>query len=332
MIFITEDIKNYKKGQEILSKISDYKVVKDKNEFIEIIKKQNLSYIDEKKNMFFGVKKGKFLKQYYLDKNFVGIKEEYYLTYENNCPFNCLYCYLRDYYQHGAYMFYVNIEDMFLELDNFKEKGSMISCGIVNDSLVYDNITNINSDLINYFRNRDDIKLEIRSKSNNIKNLLNIDPSDSVIVSFTFSPQEIIDKYELGTSNLDERIEAAYKLQNIGYNIGIRIDPIIAVTDFEIYYNNMLEKIFSTLDRKKIINIGIGGLRYKKGLKKKVLKEVKTDLFFNEIIVGIDGKERYFKPLRIKMYRLIVNKIREYGNFDIYLGMEPKYVWDEVFV
>ncbi len=48
-------------------------------------------------------------------------------------------------------------------------------------------------------------------------------------------------------------------------------------------------------------------------------------------MIGIDGKERYFKKIRIDIYREMAEKINLYGDFDVYLGMEPKYVWDEIF-
>ncbi|MBZ4683557.1 MAG: hypothetical protein PWP46_599 [Fusobacteriaceae bacterium] len=330
-IYITEDIKNYKKGLEILEKIKNYNIISSEEEFINMIKNKNLTYEEEKKYYLFTVKKGKFLKEYYLDKQLEGIKEEYYLSYENNCPFNCLYCYLRDYFNHGAFVFYVNIEDMFYELDNFKKKNTMISCGIMNDSLVMDNITNITNDLINYFSKRDDLILEIRTKSNNINNLLNHPAKENILISFTFSPDTVVEKYELKTNNLQERVEAAKKLQNHGYNIGLRFDPIINIENRAIEYQKMIDYIFNNLDTNKIKNIGIGSLRYKKGLRQKVLSEKNTDLFYNEFIIGIDGKERYFKKIRIDSYKEIISQIKKYGNFDIYLGMEPKYIWNEVF-
>ncbi|TDT71784.1 spore photoproduct lyase [Hypnocyclicus thermotrophus] len=330
-IYITKDIKNYEKGLKILEKIKNYNIVSSEEEFINIIKKKNLTYEEEKKYSLFTVKKGKFLKKYYLDKQLEGIKEEYYLSYENNCPFNCLYCYLRDYFNHGAFVFYVNITDMFYELDNFKKKNIMISCGIMNDSLVMDNLTNITSDLIKYFSKRKDLILEIRTKSNNINNLLKYPAKENILISFTFSPDTIIDKYELKTNNLKERVEAAKKLQSHGYNIGLRFDPIINIKNRTNEYTKMIDYIFNNLNTTRIKDIGIGTLRYKKGLRQKVLAEKNTDLFYNEFIIGIDGKERYFKKIRIDSYKEIISQIKKYGNFDIYLGMEPKYIWDEVF-
>jgi spore photoproduct lyase len=330
-IYITEDIKNYKKGREILKKIKNYNIIESEKAFIDMLQKMNLSNEEEKKYMLFTTKRGRFLKSYYLDENLSKIKEEFYLSYENNCPFNCLYCYLRDYFNHGAFVFYVNLEDMFKELDEFNKPNTMISAGIVNDTLVHDSLTEISKDLINYFNNRPNLILELRTKSSNIDNLLSITPKDNILISFTFSPQAIIDKYELGASSLGDRIEAAKKLQEHGYSIGLRFDPMIDIENSDGIYKEMINKIFSKLDPNKIRDIGIGTIRYKKGLRQKVLSEKNTDLFYNEFVIGIDGKERYFKGIRIRMFKSIISQINKYGNFDIYLGMEPKYVWDEVF-
>lgn len=328
--FITNDIINYKKGKEILKKLKNYNIVDSEDDFLKILKEKKLTFEEEKKYFLFTVKKGKFLKSYYLDKNFKKIKEEFYLSYENNCPLNCVYCYLRDYYSHGAYIFYVNIEDMFAELDNHKGKGEMISCGIVNDSLVYDNITEISHNLINYFKDRNDLVLEFRTKSDNINKLLELKEHKNILVSFTFSPQEVIDKYEFKTASINKRIEAAKKLQEHGYDIGVRIDPIINIQSRKEAYGSLIEKLMTNLDINKIRDIGLGSLRYTKGLKGKVLKERKTDLFYNELVTGIDGKERYFKGIRIEMYSEIIKNIQKYGEFEIYLGMEEGYIWEKV--
>lgn len=333
-IYITKEALDYPKTKEILNKIKNYKIIENEEEFKRIVKINKIKYKEEKKYLFFGIKKGKFLKKYFLEKNFMGIKEEYYLTYENNCPYNCLYCYLRDYYEDGAFYFYVNIEDMFKELDEFKEKNKMISCGIVNDSLAYDNITGITSDLMNYFRKREDLILEIRTKSNNINNLLKEEPLKNCIISFSFNPENIIKKYEHGTALFQKRIEAVRLLQEKGFNIGLRFDPMINnKSDIQnISYKEMIDEIFKNIDKNKIHDIGIGCLRYKKSLKQKVYKDEKTDIFYDEMIIGIDGKERYFKPIRLNLYKTIIKEIKKYGEFNIYLGMEPEYIWKEAFL
>jgi len=326
--YVEKGCESYKKGREILSKLSHFILVESEEVFIKILKEKNLSFTEEKNYYFIGIKRGKFLKEYHLDKGFKAIHEELYLSYENNCPMNCLYCYLREYYQDGAVRFYVNFEDMFLELDRVKDK--TISCGIVNDSLAIEYLTGALSDILNYFSKRSDLTLEIRSKHTYIKTLLERAPLENIEIAFTFSPSEVVQRYELKTATFEKRLECAMALQKHGYKIGLRFDPLIYCDNFKEVYLEMVDRIFTTLDLTLISNIGIGTLRYRKGLKNEVLKEHPTDLFFKNFVIGVDGKERYFKPIRIQMYRTLVNKIREFGNFEIYLGMESEYIWQAV--
>ena len=57
---------------------------------------------------------------------------------------------------------------------------------------------------------------------------------------------------------------------------------MIDIEGSDIAYQNMIQEIFSILDLTKIRDIGVGTIRYKKGLRQKVLAERNTDLFFNE--------------------------------------------------
>ena len=51
-----------------------------------------------------------------------------------------------------------------------------------------------------------------------------------------------------------------------------------------------------------------------------------------ELVRSWDGKLRYFKPLRIKMYSKLLKSIREYApEVMVYLCMESPGVWREVF-
>ncbi|MCX5774368.1 MAG: hypothetical protein NTX05_07155 [Fusobacteria bacterium] len=152
----------------------------------------------------------------------------------------------------------------------------------------------------------------------------------NVEVAFTFSPQEIVKKYELKTASFEERLESAIKLQRAGFKIGLRLDPLIYCDDFDAVYSTMIERLFTELDLTKVSNIGIGSLRYRKGLKAEVLKTHSTDLFLKNFVIGVDGKERYFKPIRLKMYQFIIGRIRRFGEFEIYLGMESDYIWQAV--
>ncbi len=57
----------------------------------------------------------------------------------------------------------------------------------------------------------------------------------------------------------------------------------------------------------------------------------KTKIIYDEFIKGKDGKLRYFKPLRLELYKKIVGFIRERGGKEIplYFCMESEDIWRE---
>ena len=55
-------------------------------------------------------------------------------------------------------------------------------------------------------------------------------------------------------------------------------------------------------------------------------------IVYGEFITGLDGKMRYFKPLRIKFYRQIISWIKKIApNVMVYFCMEDDEVWDKSF-
>lgn len=53
-----------------------------------------------------------------------------------------------------------------------------------------------------------------------------------------------------------------------------------------------------------------------------------SKLVYGEFVTGLDGKMRYFKPLRIEIYQAVISAIRELApNAPIYFCMEDEEVW-----
>jgi spore photoproduct lyase len=93
------------------------------------------------------------------------------------------------------------------------------------DSLALDHITGLTKMLIPFFSRFTNGSLMLLTKSSNVDNLLAVKSKNNTVVSWSLNAQQIIHQYELGTADLDERIEAAKQCQNHGYRIRIRIDP-----------------------------------------------------------------------------------------------------------
>jgi spore photoproduct lyase len=80
-----------------------------------------------------------------------------------------------------------------------------------------------------------------------------------------------------------------------------------------------------------IVWISLGTLRFPPALKAMIENRFpESKIVYEEFITGPDGKMRYFKPLRIRLYRKIIACIRELAPAVlVYLCMEDDEVWQE---
>jgi spore photoproduct lyase len=94
----------------------------------------------------------------------------------------------------------------------------------------------------------------------------------------------------------------------------------------------MINTLFDRLDITKIKFISLGGFRFLPSLAN-VIRErnPQTNLLLGEFVPCIDGKYRYFRPVRSEIYREIGKAIRRRGNgIKPFLCMETREVWNEV--
>ena len=66
----------------------------------------------------------------------------------------------------------------------------------------------------------------------------------------SLNPKELIERIELGTSKLYDRIEAINKLAEVGYEVGILIAPIMLVQNWEKLYEDLFKIMAEKLNKK----------------------------------------------------------------------------------
>jgi spore photoproduct lyase len=143
----------------------------------------------------------------------------------------------------------------------------------------------------------------------------------------------MIEKEEMRTAPLKERIDAARRCQEKGYLLGFHFDPILCHEGWEKEYQETIIQLFKQIDPKRVVWVSLGGFRYPPKLKAIAEERFpKTEIFLGELFPGRDSKFRYLKEIRAEMYRKMEDWLREAdpGLF-IYLCMESKEVWEKVF-
>ena len=93
-----------------------------------------------------------------------------------------------------------------------------------------DHETNYSREIISIFKEYPSVVFEFKTKSANIKNIVNVSQVlKNIVVSWSLNPEAIVAVEEPGTPTLAKRLKALDRVQSIGYKIGIHLDPIIEI-------------------------------------------------------------------------------------------------------
>ncbi len=252
------------------------------------------------------------------------------------CPLDCSYCILQAYLNAPWLTFFVNVlEEGWTELKEALSTGRLwrIGTGEFTDSLALDPLTRLNERLISLFGRQDRAVLELKTKTINIKHLKDLPHARKTIIAWSLNTERIIREEEQRTASLKARLEAARKVAEWGYPVAFHFDPLVLYPEAEEEYLQVISWLARVLPPEEIAWISLGSLRYMP-----VLKEIAwerfphTKIFSHEFVVGLDGKKRYLRPLRVALYRRLVQAIKELlPGVVVYFCMESPEVWRDVF-
>ncbi len=330
-IFVEKSYETNARALSIINRFPKAKVsVIDKIEDIFNRVKKPYLQKNESLNLFLGEKKGQLVKE---APDAYGLSGEphYYFIHAYNCIYECNYCYLQGYFNSPDIVLFLNHRDICNEIESVTEECSKkgltpwFHAGEFSDSLALTHITGELEIYHELFSRLPEAKLELRTKSANIKALLELTPKKNIITTFSLSPADKIKKNDLQTPSLRARLNAIRKLADAGHPIGIHFDPVVYDENFKEKYTQLVEELFESLPVDKLEYISVGVVRFTKDVFHQVKKNYpSSELLSSELIKSFDGKIRYNRPMRL----WILSTIREVllnANVDkekIYLCME----------
>ena len=247
------------------------------------------------------------------------------------CQMDCAYCILQSYFHPPVLQYFVNHDELYRELDGIfiEKKTHRIGTGEFTDSLIWELWTDLSKRLIPAFGAQNHAVLELKSKTTAVENLASLEHNRKTIVSWSVNTPAVISSEERGTASLTARLRAAVRCESWGYPLAFHFDPIVIYEGCEKDYRRTVKKLLSSVSPKNIAWISLGSFRFMPALKPLVEKRFpKSRIVYGEFINGLDGKMRYFKPMRIKLYQQIISAIREQApEAFIYFCMEDEEVW-----
>ena len=286
-------------------------------------------------------------KALYITKNFGAVVKKcpgtnyytccnYYILHTGTfCTMDCSYCILQAYFHPPVLQYFAGLKILGQNLEKIFKKDHIfrIGTGEYTDSLIWEKISLQPKFLVEKFAKQNNSILELKTKTTNIESLLDLDHNKKTVIAGSLNTPAIINSEETGTASLISRLKAAKRVEEKGYKLAFHFDPMVIYKDCEIEYKKVIHLIFKYVRPENIIWISIGSFRFMPKLKQIIEKRFKDSIIcYGEFIPGLDNKMRYFKPLRIKLYKSLINTIKEYDpNILIYFCMEDEEVWEKSF-
>jgi len=258
----------------------------------------------------------------------------YKLTAYNNCNFWCEYCYLYLTFRTcPVSTHFVNYDRMFKDIEKFDRQSipnalRVLNLGELGDPLAVDDIAGLSEQLVPFMpAHAPRTKLLFLTKSDCVRNLLEMQHGGQTIVSFSVNTDKVWQYLEHRTPSPTDRLKAARKVQDAGYEVRLRIDPVVRYSTWEKDYRWLTEMIFDHLEPSRIT---IGEYRPAEGLSSHIKTRFPESslLKVNGSLITEAGKLRYPREYRIEMFRAIADGIRRCGKkVQIALCKETPQIW-----
>jgi spore photoproduct lyase len=316
LIYAERTINNLLEAEQILSRYPNLEWIDDYQTF----RRENMHR--EKQSVIFAMKRGAWLKPfhcYHQNSEFTYLS----LDLAEGCSFDCVYCYLQSYLNHGALVLFVNRDGIQQELQALKDQRLWISTGLLSDSFLAEEYNPQVAWLSHVIP--ENAVLELRTKSANTQLLQ--DPTinrDRVVAAWSLNPTPLDTHYEYGTATIAERLAAAKHAVSLGYRIAFHFDPVFYFEGWKTGYANLVQELES-IPLQQLAFLSVGLFRYMPELGAIIRQrfpyhEILTEEFFPQS----GGKYHYFRSIRKEMYGMFQEWLKPWnGRVPVFWSMEP---------
>lgn len=310
LIYIEKQAKDYSQTKKILEKYKNAKVI-----FIDNYKNifdKNYKNLDTKKALIIAKLNSKSVSRapcWYWHS-----ESSYFFKTWLNCVFDCSYCYLKWAFKNDNIVLFVNYDDIKNEIEEkiselrkeLPDSAHWFYSWDYSDIVWIDNLSNFIENFVPFFEKFwDDVMMEIRTKSSNVKPFLDLwfIPKNTEI-SFSLNPEILVKKYEKWASSLEKRIEAINILLEKWFKVWLRFLPILPVKNWEEVYSEFIAYIKEKIDISKIYSSFASWLLYtKKDYNKMLQKYPDLDILYM-LELENDDFYRESKVFRNKIYMM----------------------------
>jgi len=249
-----------------------------------------------------------------------------------SCGFDCSYCSIQSFYNQNTITFDANFKEKLLNLELDPHKTYHIGTGQASDSLMFGNREGVLDALFDFARKYPNVILEFKTKSDNVKYLLENDVPKNILCTWSLNTPTIIENEEHLTASLEKRLAAARKVADKGVKVGFHFHPIVEYVGYLDEYQKVYEQLLVQFDPQEVALVSFGTLTFIKP----VIKQLRQREFHTKITQipheDASGKTSYPLETKIEMFSHAYKSFQPWHKeVFFYLCMEPHELWEKTF-
>lgn len=229
-------------------------------------------------------------------------EQGFYFSHMLNCIYDCRYCFLQGMFRSANTVLFVNYEDfeeaIVAEIGK-SSPGTVFYSGYDCDSLALEPVSLFMQYILPLFERQSSALLEIRTKSTQVRSLLDRTALPNCVVAMSFSPAHQSEAYEHKVPSIDKRLDALLRLQQAGWPVALRFEPVIAESNSIEHYKLLFQHVFNKLDAAQLHSVSLGEYRMPSDFYKRIVKlypddqllarETRNDAGMTVLATGQDG-------------------------------------------
>ncbi|NIM05249.1 MAG: hypothetical protein GTO55_04065 [Armatimonadetes bacterium] len=252
------------------------------------------------------------------------------------CFYGCAYCYLAGtpgVWHSPTVKIYVNLPEILEQIDciaNRLARPMSFYLGKLQDGLALDPLSAYSTVLVPFFARHPFARQVILTKSDSVERLCDLNHRGRTILSWSLNPPDIAAQVETNVPPIEARIEAMQAVAKVGYPVRANVMPLIPVFGWKQKYEEFLRYLLS---RVPVERLTLGGICSYPNARSLLEHKIGRDNVISRHIaeIGADGRARYDRSLRVKMYTRLAHVAREVRpDIELAICLEDQSVWRAV--
>ena len=247
------------------------------------------------------------------------------------CPFACSYCTIQTFYDETAEL-EADLASQLTRLELDPDRRYHIGTGQASDSLVWGNRGGMLDSLLAFAERSPNVLLELKTKSANIRPLLERPVPRNLVCSWSLNSEAIIKNEEHATASLSRRLAAARSAADQGLRIAFHVHPMVYYEGWKPEYAELATRVMDSFDASEVSFISFGAVTLIKPVVKQIRKRGgDTKILQMPLVADHHGKLTYPDHIKLQLFQHL------YGAFEnwheavfFYLCMETAAIWQKV--